>query len=417
MSEPTPGKATTGVQVYEQRMLFGIVVAGLLLRALAILAFPHAPESDELAYRAMVLNFLDGRGVVDHMGNLAVYNVGYPLFVLLPGFLVSPDGLGVVRALNALLGGVGILLCHSIARLLGAGYQGRLLAAAFSAVYLPAAIYSVYLVKENLMVPLMLASIHYSLHLMKAPSPRYALGAGTCFGMLALTGNAALSLAIIVPFALYFARFDTAAKFRLLLLFLIPAVAIPAPWVIRNTLELGAPVLNTNGGFNLYLGNNPAATGVFISIADTPQGPQWQSMRQAGELQASETLGRKAMAWIVDNPQTFAFLAIKKLGYFWMPPIHRGVGEASLSELILRALWAVQFVLLVVAALATLSFNDLRSAREVQMIWLAIAAYSAVHMLFYVIFRYREPVMPLLCILSALALDRWLSRRKMRVCL
>ena len=65
--------------VNQEYLLLALIVAsGLALRFLALLAFNHAPESDELVYRSMALNLISGQGIVDHMGNFAMYNVGYP---------------------------------------------------------------------------------------------------------------------------------------------------------------------------------------------------------------------------------------------------------------------------------------------------------------------------------------------------
>ena len=398
------------LQAHERFLLWGIAFAGLILRLAAIAAFGHAPESDELAYRSMALNLLAGKGIVDHMGNLAMYNVGYPLFVLTPAFLVNPDGLTLARVFNALLGSASIFVCHAIARELGSGVVGRLIAAALWAFYLPAAIYVVYLAKENLMTLLVLGSVYFSLRLVNGGGRLAAIGCGACFGGLALTGNAGLSLLVIVPAALYFSRKSGAARIQLAVLVLIAATAIPAPWVMRNMHALGAPILNTNGGFNLYLGNNPASTGMFVSIGETPRGETWQSLRRQGEVYASEILRKEAISWIEENPRQFVALAVQKLVYFWMPPFHRGAGEQSKAEILVRTLWAIQFVILALGALGSLFIGPLRRNRGVGLLWLAIGSYTAVHMIFYVIFRYREPIMPLLCVLAALVIEHFVSR-------
>ena len=46
------------------------------------------------------------------------------------------------------------------------------------------------------------------------------------------------------------------------------------------------------------------------------------------------------------------------------------------------------------------------NGRNITLLWIAIASYTAVHMLFYVIFRYREPIMPLVCVLAAVAIEQ-----------
>ncbi len=400
------------VEVHEKPLLALIVLVGVLLRFAAIATLAHQPESDELAYRAMALNWLSGQGIKDHMGNLAMYNAGYPIFILTPVFLLFPDNLFAVRFLQSLLGVICILLCHRIAAEVGAKAFGRLLAALLLGLYLPSAVYTVYLAKENLMTVLMLAAIYCLLCLIRTKSRGAAVSAGVCFGLLALTGNAALSLLLLLPYVLYCLRSGFFEKMRLAGLVLIPMLLVPTPWIVRNHLELGAPVLNTNGGFNLYLGNNPAATGMFVSISETPRGTSWAQLRQTGELNASQILKEDALTWIATNPSDFLKLAIKKLIYFWLPPFHQGGDQTSPLEMMVRVVWSLQFVVLVGGAVGSILNRSLRNHQGVRMLWLAIGSYTAVHMVFYVIFRYREPIMPILCILAALAVEQYLSERK-----
>jgi len=390
-----------------------LVGMGLALRAAAIAGYGHTPESDELAYQSMARNLLDGNGIVDNMGNYAMYNVGYPLFVLAPTFFAFGDGILAARVCNLLLGGLSIVLCYALAREAGAGRAGRLFAAGIWALYLPASIYGVYLLKENLMVPLMLGIMCCALRLLKAPSGRLAVGCGLLFGLIALSGNAALALAGAVVIALLLAPLSFRQRLGHSALILLLAGAVAAPWMIRNMQVIGAPVLNTNGGFNLYLGNNPAATGMFVSIKDTPRGESWEILRQTGEVQASETLKNDAIAWIKENPTRFISLALKKAAYFWMPPFHEGKGKQSTAEKAVRLMWALQFLTLAAAAFGSLAIARLRN-RQLLILWLAIVGYTAGHMLFYVLFRYREPIMPMLGVIAALTLESLIARWRQR---
>lgn len=370
-----------------------IVGIGFALRAAAIVGFNHVPESDERAYMSMALNLVSGNGVVDGMGNYAMYNMGYPVFILAPVFFFLGEDLLVARLFNLLLGGVTIVLCYLVAKEAEAGRLGRLMAAAIWAIYLPASVYGVYLLKENLMTPLILGVMWCALRLARQPSNGVAVVCGALFGLLALTGNAALSLVLVVALALVLTPALMSKRVALAMLMLAVALVISGPWVMRNMSVIGAPVLNTNGGFNLYLGNNPAATGWFVSIGDTPRGSTWEALRKTGEVQASETLKREAIAWAKAHPTEFVTLAFKKAAYFWMPPLHDGKGEQSSAEKLVRVLWAIQFLVITAAASATLLIRRLRN-RQFAILWLAVASYTAVHMLFYVIFRYREPIMP-----------------------
>jgi 4-amino-4-deoxy-L-arabinose transferase-like glycosyltransferase len=389
----------------ETKYLLSILGMGILFRLAAINAFTHIPESDELAYHSMALNLIRGHEIVDNLGNHAFYNSGYSLFILAPVFAIFGDNILVARFINAILSTIGIILCHMIAKEAGAGKAGRLLAALIWALYLPASVYTIYLFKENLMAPLMLGVMWCAIRMAKEPTSTVAIICGILFGLIALTGNAALSLALPVFFALM-SSYATPIK-KLVLTFVILGSTIPivAPWVVRNVNVVGAPVLNTNGGFNLYLGNNPAATGMFISIADTPVGSNtWHKLLDHGEVYASDALKQKAITWIKENPTTFIFLALKKAALFWTPPLHEGINETSAAETAARAIWLAQFAGLLIISLSSLLLRKLWS-RTFVLIWLAIGSYTAVHMLFYVIFRYREPIMPLLCVLTALAIE------------
>ncbi len=388
-----------------------IVCFGLLIRLLAVTVLSIAPESDYAAYQAMAMNLLAGNGIIDSLGNLAMYNVGYPLFILAPAFAISGNSLLAAQLANAILGAISIALCYAVAREAGGGRIARLLAALLFALYLPSLLYAEYLAKENLMIPLMLAAIWYALRLARTGSLVSAAFCGGMFGLLALTGNAALATGGAVLGAILLAPCQLHRKALATAALAMVALCIATPWMIRNYHVLGAPVLNTNGGFNLYLGNNPAATGEFVSISDTPLGPRWKEMQRHGEVEASELLRQAALGWIKEHPAEFTALAVKKALLFWKPPVHEGKGAASHKENLIRLLWLFQFVVLVFAAVASLAFSQLRTP-PVILLWLAVAGYATAHMLFYIIFRYREPIMPFICVLAAMTLERaWLKWR------
>lgn len=395
-------------------LLAVILLIGFACRVATVLALDFQPESDYLGYQTMALNLLRGQGIVDSMGNYAMLNVGYPLFVLAPVFAISGNSLLVAQLGNAMLGVGSVLLCHAIARELGAGRSARLLAAALFALYLPSWVYAEYLAKENLMTPLMLGVIWCLLRYLERPSAAVVAGCGVLLGLLALTGNAGLAIVPAALLAVICAPSTIRGKVSAIAMASVLAFVVLAPWLARNNTVIGAAVLNTNGGFNLYLGNNPAATGLFVSISETPRGATWGALRESGEYQAAETLRRDAVLWIKRNPRRFSELALRKAMLFWKPPVHEGKGPPSFAESMIRRLWLLEYVAIVCAAASTVFFRKLWT-RKFAVILLAIVAYTAVHMIFYVIYRYREPVIPLVCIMAALAAEqfwlRWGAKR------
>jgi 4-amino-4-deoxy-L-arabinose transferase-like glycosyltransferase len=389
----------------EWKWLSAIIFLGFLLRLAAILLYPHVPESDELAYLNMAKSLVAGKTMTDGAGGYAFYNMGYSFFVLAPTLSLFNHSILALRLANVVCGVIAIALVYAVAREAGASRTARLLSAGLWALYLPCGVYGVYLAKENLMIPLILGVLWCALRMIRAFQLGVAALCGGLLGLLALTGNAALSLVGAVAVALLMSKSAPRVRILSIPIMLVVATLVASPWLVRNVAVLGAPILNSNGGFNLYLGNNPAADGMFVSIADTPRGPTWHALRaQEGEVQASETLKHDALAWIKSHPGEFFALSVKKLGLFWMPPIHNGRDAPVGAEKLIRFIWLIEFSVLVCAAVATLPY--VRTRPPLAVLWAAVAFYSAVHMLFYVIFRYREPIMPVLCVLAAMMLEQ-----------
>jgi len=398
----SPDQAHSGFP--EWRWVAAIVVAGVLLRLAAILLYAHVPESDELAYLEMAQNLVAGKTMMAGSG-YAFYNMGYSFFVLAPALWLFDHSLLGLRLANLVCGAASIVLVYLVAREAGANRPARLLGAALWALYLPCGVYGVYLAKENFMIPLMLGILWCALRMTRTFPLRIAVLCGGLFGILALTGNAALSLAGAVGIALLVSKSALRVRVLSVPVMIVVATLVASPWLARNVAVLGAPVLNTNGGFNFYLGNNPGADGMFVSIADTPRGPTWHALRaEQGEVKASETLKQEALAWIKSHPGEFMALSVKKLGLFWTPPVHSGRDAPVGVEKLIRLVWLIEFSVLVCAALATLPY--VRNRPSLAVLWAAVACYSGVHMLFYVIFRYREPIMPVLCVLAAVMLSQ-----------
>ncbi len=385
------------------------IIAVVALRLAVQLAMPQPVVSDSLAYLTMAQSLSHGGPMRDMFGNAAFYSPGYPM-LLAPALWLGIPPLVVNLALSALTAWLIFTLAHR----LSGDTRPALLAVAGYAVWLPSLLAASTLAKENLSTPLLLGFVIATLDVAAGKRPvRAAAVAGACYGAGLLAGASSLLVVAALGVALAFRWWRGAGRvapsgavFALALLMTV------GPWLLHTDRLFGHPVLTTNSGFNLYLGNNPAATGDFVSIADTPLGSQWHAMReQLGEDGSAAVLETAARAYMRDNPRQTASLALTKLARFWAPNVPDAADRVQGAIGIVRWIDVVQHTRIL--ALAVAGLWQLRRVPGALLVTIALGAFWAVHAVTYVMVRYREPIMPILIVLAALAVWNLVLRRKM----
>ncbi|WP_270936644.1 glycosyltransferase family 39 protein [Falsiroseomonas oryzae] len=397
----------------EALVLAAILLLAAAMRVGAAVAVPSPLESDYLGYWNLAGHLAAGRGLILEDGKpTAFLSIGYPIF--LAGFFVLfGTSIAVVKAVNVVLGIAAVLFAYLAARAMFRSPWAAALGALILAAYVEASVYGAYVAKENLMVFLLMAQLVLAAHAGAGGAWRVLNPVlfGVATGWLVVTGNAAISfLPGFVAIAFFARGAAVAPTLRYFVLAGLVGALTIAPVVVRNHLAFGGWGVNNNGGFNLYLGNNPNATPYFMSIADTPMGPRWHALREElGERGSSQYLGELAKQHILDNPGETIALSLRKALAFWEPPTHSGKYEETRVEQFVRLIWLVQY--LGIALLCVAAFLRLRQDwRGIGAILLMVAGYTAVHMLFYVVYRYRLPIMPMLCVLAGLGAHALLMR-------
>ena len=106
-----------------------------------------------------------------------------------------------------------------------------------------------------------------------------------------------------------------------------------APWVIRNKLALGKPLLTrSNFGLEMYKNNSdisPPTMEVAIKMPEyQARGPfgddsERAKVRAMGEVAYNSEKLKLAEDWIRLHPRRFLVLTLERIGYFWFPPMIR----------------------------------------------------------------------------------------------
>ncbi len=242
--------------------------------------------------------------------------------------------------------------------------------------------------------------------------------AGGIFGVTIIgVGQWLLALVGLTAYAAFDRALPRRAARRLAALFLGTALVALLPVVVWNSYWGGGFMLTSgDAGLNLYLGNNPLATGLTgrpRGLRDVPEFEERDS-RALAEREAGHALtpaavsrhwSRSALAWAVGNPLAFADTTRKKLtvllNSYEIPDSYH---FAFIRAQYIPWLWAGS-TFATVGPLALLGLVLAGRHRRALPLYVISLSYLAVITLFYVRSRYRMPAVPFLMIFAAAAVD------------
>jgi tetratricopeptide (TPR) repeat protein len=385
-------------------VLAGVAALAFVLRCLYLFQIQNAPFfdlrlGDAAAYHEWARRIADG----DWLGHEVFYQAPlYPYFLAVI-YRVIGDGAMGVRLVQAAMGAASCgLLAWSGIRLWGPWGAA---AGAALAVYGPAIFQDGLIDKSSLALLLTSGCVGLLAYTSERSSPRLSFALGLLLGLLVLTRENALLLAI--PILLWTTRHR--------LVFIAGLLAVLLPIGIRNLAVGGEFHLTTSQfGSNLYIGNHEGATGSYEALvvghgnaaderADATRLAEQAENRKLTPGQVSAYWTARAVAFIRSRPGEFLRLTARKAALTFSaaeiadtesPDVY-----AEWSSL-LRGLAHFDFALVLGCAV----FGAILSAGEWRRLsWLygIVAAYALSVVAFYVLARYRLPMVPLLLLIGA----------------
>ncbi len=191
----------------------------------------------------------------------------------------------------------------------------------------------------------------------------------------------------------------------------VVVAALIAPWTVRNARAFGSFVpLNTNAGYAFYWGNHPIYGTKFQGILPA-DGPTYldlipPELLTLDEAALDRALLQRGIGFAVEDPGRYALLSLSRASeYFKFWP-------SSSSGLISNVSRVGSFALLLPFMAAGLWLSATRWWRRnaagyraaVALLWLYMAAYTAIHLLTWTLIRYRLPVDTVLILFAGAAL-------------
>ncbi|UCF06490.1 MAG: glycosyltransferase family 39 protein [bacterium] len=364
----------------------------------------------------------------------------YPWFLSLI-YRFAGVNLTAVRLVQALLGTASTLLIVLITRKLFRSTAASIIAGAVAALYLPLIFYEGILLPVTLIVFLNLLLVQLLEPGDTVPGNGRLLLAGVVLGLSVVAKPIAI---LLWPFAFLHILLRTGRargtesspgetpggherekdrdpqgkgtggrrsmhSLRHLLVFSAGVVIAIAPLTIRNAVLTHEFVpLTTGGGINFYIGNNPEATGFYSvpfykgqPIGGTPE-EQQKKMYDLASAETGRTLSprevsnfwlRRGLEYNRDNPGAFVRRTWQKLLLFWNNYERANVESLPLHRRITGILQLPLFVFGIIAPFAVVGIFLMRS--RMRFLWLlygGIISYCLAGLAFYVLARYRLPV-------------------------
>ena len=413
-------------RTWERRFLAAAVLVAVALRLLHWWSLARYPWFDFLGLDAKYYDDWAQRILVEGLQGDEPYFMGplYPHLLALV-YAVVGRSLDAVRFLQVLMSASTVVLLHRLGRIAG-GPRLAAVVAAITAVYGPLVYYSVSILYPTLTVFLSAAILLALVEAASRRSLRLAALAGATLGVYALGRGNILLFAPVAFFWLVTAwgrpgdpRWRNWRAGLRAGLVLTLATLGPVLLATIHNIRAGDPALiTTNGGLNFYIGNGPMATGGHETpVLEIPR-PDGTVERIVADLhkdvecrtEAERATGRsltytevsrfwfdETLRTIRRDPGAFVGRLVMKFSHFWsvyeIPQIEH-FGYFRRYSLALKGP-ALTFGL--IGPLAVLGMVVAwRERRRWALPYLFVVAYSTSIILFFVLARYRLPIVPAL---------------------
>ena len=182
------------------------------------------------------------------------------------------------------------------------------------------------------------------------------------------------------------------------------SVAVCAPWIFRNWVELGFPYfVRDNLGLELYVSNNDEASAELVANRalwtrhPNQLSSEAERVASAGEARYNREREREAMQWIGSHPGRFARLCAQRVWFYWLPSSRQG--------------WQSYFY----CAITILAVCGIRAARgnpAARAIALGAVVYSLPFIVVQTNARYRYPSLWTTALLAGYFLSRWRAKKE-----
>lgn len=423
------------------RLLIAVVLVGLTLRVVWVLWVDPFPFGDTYWYVNVAQNLIEGHGFAANPHGLfeppgvpkatAYYPPLYPL-TLAALWKVIGFSLTSGKLLNACLDTLTIFFVYDTGRRVFDRRAGLAAAAVYA--LLPNAIaWLPLLLSETLFTFLFLAALWVLVASRPWADARRPAVPGL-FGLLAGLAVLTRGLGVVLPASaliFWLARDGRRAALRQLLLALVAAAAVIAPWTARNWIVMGTPiVVSSNTGYNLRIGHSEGANGTFGFLPDTIDGVEsWRSLdRPDWEVRGYRAHTRRALGYALTHPLRELELATSKIYYLyrsdaemapaltaWSAPL-----EPQALEGVLEPLVTATWFLLLFAAVAS-AFVWLRRTPQRLLLAAVFLFWTAFHVIFFGLARYHLGLLPLMAVVatggtaeSLAAARTWMLRSRPR---
>jgi tetratricopeptide (TPR) repeat protein len=382
-------------------ILLGISAVIRFIYLFQISSTPFFPPSilDPASYHAWAQSILKDSWI----GKEIFYQSPLYPYILAGFYQVFGNGFAVVRVAQTLASACVPVLVYFISREYfprSVSVTSGMMAALCSPLFFKAPLGD----KTSLAVFLTTLTVLLVVRAEKSGRARMWLLAGVMLGLTAMARE------VILLFGASMLLFLVTTKQRRNVLpLLIGLIVTVAPVTLRNyVVEKDLALITAQAGENFYIGNNPGASGIYESPPFVRPQPKYeredffrwaekQTGRELKPSQVSRFYFRESFVFAKENPGQFIKLLGQKLLLFWNKyeiPDNYHYSFVKLFVPILR-LPFITFGLIAPLSILGLLLS-MRRRRELVVLHLAISRYVIAIVCFFLVARYRTPVIPLL---------------------